>query len=156
MFQTINQKVANGDFELDIQNLEVSYEHLKGVKYLKALATDLDVTLYGAKEYADIDRSLIKFFILLQKDNPRIQDIKFFQENATLIALCISDVRTFKPENMLLRTAKIDFLKQKRMVIFNDLTQEEWEKGITLPETWKPFDTLNEKYTRHKTLFLNT
>ncbi len=157
MFQTLNTKFISDAVVTEVHNLEVSSEHWHSFKYIVAMVDELELMLCKVGKFIDAERELIMFLLTINKQNPRIQDMKFFttMDPPTLVCACVSDITTFKPENFLKRNITIDLRKQNKRLLFTDITADEWGNiENRLPSSWQANDLLTNKYNKLKELFL--
>ncbi len=163
MFQTLNTKFTTDSVVTDIQNLEVSSEHWRSTTNIIKIVEELELILCKVDRFIDAERELIMFLLTINKQNSRIQDMKFFTMKdppTTLVCMCVSDITTFKSENFLKRNIIIDLRKQNKRLLFTDITAGEWkqltnvETGKCLPPTWQANELLTKKYNKLKDLFL--
>lgn len=160
-FQTINEQIITPPFDIDIQNLDISSDHWLGIKYLSALANELDLILYAKSTFEVAEKELIKYWLDMIKSNPRIERIQVYtdkKEKNKLICLCVSEIQTFKPENVCKRLVTMHFKKQDKTVVFVDVTKKEFEdinkKSVLLPDNWQLHEALTNKIEKYKSLFL--
>jgi hypothetical protein len=160
-FTTINEKTITASTEIVIENLDISPDHWRSTKYINAFGSELELLYYSNQDQDQINKSLIKLFMGLNKDNPRISQIKFYSDKndaSKLICLTISDMTTFKPDNFLKRDMNFKFIKKNKTITISDLTSEEWskieKKEQSLPDNWQQDELLTNRYSKYKELFI--
>lgn len=148
---------------VDIENIEACNNHWRGARNIFQIGEDLELLLIEFKTFLEAEKELINYLLILNQQNPRIEEFKFFLEpngKATFICVCVSDITTFKPDNFLKRNIIFDFKKQGKRLLFTDVTEDEWKavKNINsdkkLPSTWVSNQSLTDKYNKYKNLFL--
>lgn len=160
-FYTISEKISTPSAEIDIENLDASLDHWKNSKYIIKISDTLELLIHGKANFDLVEQALLKFLLDLNKANARIEQVRFYtdKENTKkIICLFVSDVTTFKPENLLKRSITFNFKKQDKIILFNDITTEEFKKlnenNSLLPATWQINEKLTSKFNKYKALFL--
>lgn len=161
IFYTISEEIVKDCFDVKIENLDASNDHWGNSKYIIRLADALELILYNKPEFEMVASDLIKYWLGIIKDNPRIQEIQVYadkKEPNKLFCLLVSEMNSFKPENLLKRTITFNFKKQNKTVAFNEVTVSEFAKikatNSLLPDNWQLNEALTNKLAKYKELFL--
>lgn len=156
IFSTLTDKLTQTDYNIQIQNLEVSDNHWRSTTNIARLVAELELVVIKDKGFEGID--FISWLLELNQQNPRIEEINFFTDPAfphTLICVCVSDLPTFKAQSFLERHISIGFKKSKLVLLIVDVTLKEWyNQSLTLPRQWRYLDQMSNKYDKYKRLFL--
>lgn len=155
MFSTLTKTSSTPSLDVAVDQLEVDSNHWHSFNYIVNLAEELELLFIKFDRFVEAEKDLINFLLVFNKANPRITELKFFKAPCAQVCVCVSDIPTFKKDHFLQREINIDFKKQKKLFVFNDVTTEEWNsREKKLPISWQFNEGLSNKYNKYKRLFV--